>query len=50
MLDVVHSHACKNTSDGLNMFDGTGKIKRLPPAVKKIDLLTSSAENVFFPK
>jgi 1,4-alpha-glucan branching enzyme len=24
MLDVVHSHACKNTSDGLNMFDGTG--------------------------
>lgn len=24
MLDVVHSHASKNTSDGLNMFDGTG--------------------------
>jgi hypothetical protein len=24
MLDVVHSHACKNTEDGLNMFDGTG--------------------------
>ena len=23
MLDVVHSHACKNTEDGLNMFDGT---------------------------
>ncbi len=41
MLDVVHSHACKNTSDGLNMFDGTGKIKRLPPIIKKIDLLTS---------
>ena len=28
MLDVVHSHACKNTEDGLNMFDGTG---RAPP-------------------
>ena len=25
MLDVVHSHACQNTNDGLNMFDGTGK-------------------------
>ena len=25
MLDVVHSHACKNTVDGLNMFDGTGE-------------------------
>ena len=25
MLDVVHSHASKNTQDGLNMFDGTGK-------------------------
>ena len=24
MLDVVHSHASKNTLDGLNMFDGTG--------------------------
>jgi 1,4-alpha-glucan branching enzyme len=24
MLDVVHSHACKNVIDGLNMFDGTG--------------------------
>lgn len=23
LLDLVHSHACKNTSDGLNMFDGT---------------------------
>jgi len=23
MLDVVHSHASKNTLDGLNMFDGT---------------------------
>lgn len=23
LLDVVHSHACKNTLDGLNMFDGT---------------------------
>ncbi|RKP09697.1 glycogen branching enzyme [Thamnocephalis sphaerospora] len=22
-LDVVHSHACKNVLDGLNMFDGT---------------------------
>ena len=26
MLDVVHSHASKNTLDGLNMFDGTGTI------------------------
>ena len=24
MLDVVHSHASKNTLDGLNTFDGTG--------------------------
>ena len=24
MLDVVHSHASKNTEDGLNMFDGSG--------------------------
>ncbi|KAI9822880.1 MAG: alpha-1,4-glucan branching enzyme [Thelocarpon impressellum] len=23
LLDVVHSHACKNTLDGLNMFDGS---------------------------
>ena len=23
MLDVVHSHASKNTEDGLNMFDGS---------------------------
>lgn len=23
LLDVVHSHACKNVEDGLNMFDGT---------------------------
>ena len=23
LLDVVHSHACKNTVDGLNKFDGT---------------------------
>jgi len=23
ILDVVHSHACKNVADGLNMFDGT---------------------------
>jgi len=23
LLDVVHSHACKNTVDGLNQFDGT---------------------------
>ena len=23
LLDLVHSHACKNTLDGLNMFDGT---------------------------
>ena len=26
MLDVVHSHASKNVLDGLNMFDGTGKV------------------------
>ena len=25
LLDVVHSHACKNVLDGLNLFDGTGK-------------------------
>jgi 1,4-alpha-glucan branching enzyme len=24
LLDVVHSHACKNVLDGLNQFDGTG--------------------------
>ena len=23
LLDVVHSHACKNVLDGLNMFNGT---------------------------
>ena len=23
LLDIVHSHASKNTLDGLNMFDGT---------------------------
>ncbi|CAF0754152.1 unnamed protein product [Didymodactylos carnosus] len=23
LLDLVHSHACKNTADGLNQFDGT---------------------------
>lgn len=23
LLDVVHSHACKNVLDGLNMFDGS---------------------------
>jgi hypothetical protein len=23
LLDVVHSHACKNVLDGLNQFDGT---------------------------
>ncbi|KAH9455857.1 hypothetical protein MJO28_005893 [Puccinia striiformis f. sp. tritici] len=23
LLDVVHSHACKNVLDGINMFDGT---------------------------
>lgn len=23
LLDIVHSHACKNTDDGLNMFDGS---------------------------
>ncbi|KAK7833014.1 hypothetical protein U0070_012170 [Myodes glareolus] len=23
LLDVVHSHASKNSEDGLNMFDGT---------------------------
>lgn len=23
LLDVVHSHASKNTKDGLNEFDGT---------------------------
>ena len=24
LLDVVHSHACKNTREGINEFDGTG--------------------------
>ena len=24
MLNIVHSHASKNTEDGLNMFDGSG--------------------------
>ena len=23
LLDVVHSHACSNVLDGLNMFDGS---------------------------
>ena len=23
LLDIVHSHACKNVLDGLNKFDGT---------------------------
>ena len=23
LLDLVHSHSCKNVEDGLNMFDGT---------------------------
>ncbi|KAG4304681.1 hypothetical protein PORY_002074 [Pneumocystis oryctolagi] len=23
LLDVIHSHACKNVKDGINMFDGT---------------------------
>ena len=23
LLDIVHSHACKNVLDGLNQFDGT---------------------------
>ena len=23
LLDIVHSHACKNVLDGINMFDGT---------------------------
>lgn len=23
LLDIVHSHASKNTADGLNQFDGT---------------------------
>ena len=23
LMDVVHSHASKNTNDGINMFDGT---------------------------
>ncbi len=22
-MDIVHSHASKNTNDGINMFDGT---------------------------
>lgn len=25
LLDVVHSHACKNVLDGLNYFDGSDK-------------------------
>lgn len=24
LMDIVHSHASKNTNDGINMFDGTG--------------------------
>lgn len=23
LMDIVHSHASKNTGDGINMFDGT---------------------------
>ena len=23
LIDIVHSHASKNTNDGINMFDGT---------------------------
>lgn len=23
LMDIVHSHASKNTTDGINMFDGT---------------------------
>ncbi|XP_015788759.1 1,4-alpha-glucan-branching enzyme-like [Tetranychus urticae] len=23
LLDIIHSHACKNIDDGLNRFDGT---------------------------
>jgi 1,4-alpha-glucan branching enzyme len=23
LLDIVHSHACKNVLDGINQFDGT---------------------------
>jgi glycosidase len=23
LMDIVHSHASKNTNDGINMFDGT---------------------------
>ncbi len=23
LLDLIHSHSCKNTVDGINMFDGT---------------------------
>ena len=26
LLDVVHSHACKNVLDGINQFDGTGTL------------------------
>jgi len=26
LLDVIHAHACKNTMDGLNRFDGTGML------------------------
>ncbi|KAK0173921.1 hypothetical protein PV328_007057 [Microctonus aethiopoides] len=31
LLDVVHSHASKNTCDGLNMFDGTDSCFFHPP-------------------
>lgn len=30
LLDVVHSHASKNVLDGLNQFDGTGKLSCIP--------------------
>jgi len=23
LLDLIHSHSCKNANDGINMFDGT---------------------------
>ena len=26
LMDIVHSHASKNTNDGINMFDGTGAL------------------------
>lgn len=29
-MDIVHSHASKNTNDGINMFDGTDS-ERHPP-------------------